>query len=133
WACNEAQMTVLTLPFLAPERAALQYPFRSLQRAGARLAGGSDWTVSTPNVMAEVETAVNRVSPEDRDSPPFLPEEALDLLDALAAFTGGTAYVNHLEAMSGSIEAGKQADLVLLDRDVLGTDRPRLGDTRVLL
>ena len=97
WACNDAQMVDLTLPYLEPERAALQYPFRSIHRSGAILVGGSDWSVSTPNVMAEIEVALTRVSPELRDRAPFLPEEALDLPEALAAFTIGSAYVNHLD------------------------------------
>ncbi len=66
WACNDAQMVELTLPFLPPERRALQYPFRSLRRPAPGSSGGSDWTVSTPNVMAEIEVAVNRISPEKR-------------------------------------------------------------------
>ncbi len=133
WACNDAQMIDLTLPFLAPARAALQYPFESLRRAGARLVGGSDWSVSTPNVMAEVEVAVNRISPEDRSAAPFVPAEALSLTDALAAFTNGSAWVNHLEDSTGSIEVGKLADLVVLDRDLYAADRRTIGDTRVLL
>jgi predicted amidohydrolase YtcJ len=133
WACNDRQMTELTLPFLPPDRAALQYPFRSLRRAGAVLAGGSDWTVSTPNVLMEVETAVNRAFPEDRDAPPLLPEQALDPIDAFAAFTIGSAYVNHLDEATGSIEVGKLADLVVVDRDVLASDAGPIGDARVVM
>jgi predicted amidohydrolase YtcJ len=133
WACNDPQMLELTLPFLPAERGALQYPFRSLQAAGARLAGGSDWTVSTPNVLAEIEVAVNRISPEARAAAPLLPAEALDLDTALAAFTRGSAWVNHLDQETGSIEAGKLADLVALDRDISRMDLRRLGDARVLL
>ena len=133
WACNDPQMVDLTLPFLPPARRGLQYPFASLRAAGARLAGGSDWTVSTPNVLMEVETAVRRVSPEDRSAPPFLPEEALDPVDALAAFTIGSAYVNHLDDETGSIEAGKLADLVVLDRDILDAGAGPMGDAAVLL
>jgi predicted amidohydrolase YtcJ len=133
WACNDPQMLELTLPFLPAERGALQYPFRSLQAAGARLAGGSDWTVSTPNVLAEIEVAVNRISPEARAAAPLLPAEALDLDTALAAFTIGSAWVNHLDQETGSIEAGKLADLVALDRDISRMDLRRLGDARVLL
>jgi predicted amidohydrolase YtcJ len=133
WATSDAQMTELTLPFLPPDRARLQYPFRSLHRVGAVIAGGSDWTVSTPNVLAEVETAANRVFPEDRSLPPFLPEEALDPIDAFAAFTIGTAYVNHIDDVTGSIEVGKLADLVVLDRDVFDPAGGPIGDARVVL
>jgi hypothetical protein len=133
WACNDAQMIELTLPFLPAERRDLQYPFHSLEAAGARLVGGSDWSVSTPNVMAEVEVAVNRISPERRDAPPFLPAEALDLMTALAAFTNGSAWVNHLDAETGSIETGKLADLAVLDRDITREEIRTIGDTRVLL
>ena len=133
WACRDRQMVDLTLPFLPPGRAALQYPFRSLHAAAARLAGGSDWSVSTPDVMAEVEVAVNRTSPEDRDGEPLSRDQALDLTTALAAFTNGSAWVNHLDREAGSIEAGKLADLVVLDRDITRMDPRRLGDSRVLL
>ena len=133
WACHDPQMDVLTWPFLPPTRAALQYAFRSLHAAGARLAGGSDWTVSTPDVLAEVEVAVTRVSPEHRDQPPFLPGEALTLVDALAAFTSGSAYVNHLDDLTGTLEVGKLADLVVLDRDLFGPGAGSPGDARVLL
>ncbi len=133
WACHDAQMDDLTLPYLAPERAALQYPFRTIHRSGAVLVGGSDWSVSTPNVMAELEVAVSRVSPEQRDRAPFLPDEALDLPEALAAFTIGTAYINHLDEATGTIEVGKLADLVVLDRDIFAPDAGPLGDVRVLL
>jgi predicted amidohydrolase YtcJ len=133
WACNDDQMTELTIPFLPPERAALQYPIASLHRAGARLVGGSDWTVSTPNVMAEVEVAVTRVSPEDRTAPPFLPDEAIDLETAVRAFTMGAAWANHRDDTTGSVSVGKLADLVVLDRDITQEPANRLGDARVLL
>jgi len=133
WACNDDQMTDLTLPFLTPERAALQYPIASLHRAGARLVGGSDWTVSTPNVMAEVEVAVTRISPEAREREPFLPDEAIDLETALRAFTLGSAWANHRDDTTGSIAIGKLADLVVMDRDIAREPANRLADARVLL
>ncbi|MDA8237449.1 MAG: amidohydrolase [Chloroflexi bacterium] len=134
WAAWEAQMRDLTVPFLGPERSARQYPFRSLQRAGARLVGGSDWSVSTPNVLEEVEVAVNRVVPESRGlEAPFLPAERIDLAAALAAFTTGAAWANGLERETGTIEAGRLADLVVLDRDVFDRGAGEIGDARVLL
>jgi hypothetical protein len=134
WAAWEAQMRDLTIPFLGPERSAWQYPFRSLERAGARLVGGSDWSVSTPNVLEEVEVAVNRVLPGSRGlEPAFLPDERLDLASALAAFTIGSAWANGLEHRTGTLEPGKLADLVVLDRDVFDRGAGEIGDARVLL
>src|SRR5215210_2632606 len=134
WACNDGQMTNLTIPFLGPERARWQYPYRSLRRAGAVLAMGSDWSVSTPNPLLEMEVAVTRVSDRSRGRrEPLLPEEALDATDALAAFTMGSAWVNHLDTETGSIEVGKLADLAILDRDILAPDAGPIGDARVLM
>jgi predicted amidohydrolase YtcJ len=133
WARNDAQMTALTIPFLPPERAALQYPIASLQRAGARLVGGSDWMVSTPNVMQQVEVAVRRVDPDHREREPFIPAESIDLETALRAYTMGAAWANHADDRTGSIEPGKLADLVVLDRDIEHERADRIGDTRVLL
>ena len=133
WACHEPQMDVLTIPFLGPERATRQYPFGSLLRAGAMLAMGSDWTVSTPNVLTEIEVAVTRIAPGSRSKKPaFLPDERLDLPDALHAFTMGTAYVNGLEDDVGSLEVGKAADIVVLDRDVFDREAGPIGDVRVV-
>jgi predicted amidohydrolase YtcJ len=133
WARNEAQMTELTIPFLAPERAALQYPVASLHRAGARLVGGSDWMVSTPNVLQQVEVAVRRIDPDHREREPFLPTEVIDLETALRAYTMGGAWANHADESTGSIEVGKLADLVVLDRDIANERPDRIGDARVVL
>jgi hypothetical protein len=133
WACHEAQMDELTIPFLGPERTTWQYPFRSLLRAGARLAMGSDWGVSTPNPLEEIEVAVTRVWPESRGRvEPFLPDERLTLHEALAAFTLGSAWVNHLDAETGSISVGKQADLAVVDRDLFAADAGPVAEARVI-
>jgi predicted amidohydrolase YtcJ len=133
WAAASRYVTDLTLPFIGEERARYHYPFGSLHRAGARLAFGSDWTVSTPNPLEIVEVAVTRVEHPNRDTEPMLPEEALDLETAVAASTRGSAYVNFLEEETGSIESGKLADLVVLDRDLFDPGAGPAGDTRVLL
>ena len=133
WACHEGQMDVLTIPFLGSERSAWQYPFQSLLAAGARLAMGSDWSVSTPNPLLEIEVAVTRVADESRGArPPFLPEQALTLEQAIRAFTAGSAWVNHLDADTGTIEVGKFADLAVIDRDLFAPDAGPIGDGRVL-
>ena len=120
WAAHDDQLDVLTIPFLG-DRWTWQYPFRSLRAAGAVLAMGSDWSVSSPNPIWEMHIAVERKAPASRtraSATVFLPEERLDLIDALAAFTNGSAYVNHLDDETGTLEVGKLADLAVLDRDL---------------
>ena len=131
WAVDDDQMQDLRIPSLGAERVGWQFVFGSLVRAGARLAAGSDWTVTTANPLLEIEVAVNRIAPAARNAAPFLPDERLSLDDALAAFTRGSAWVNHLDADTGSIEVGKLADLVILDRDIRAPDAGPIGDAVV--
>ena len=133
WAVRSGYVEDLTLPFVSEETGRNMYPFGSLLRAGARLAFWSDWTVSTANPLLEIEVAVTRVSPDDRSAEPFLPEERLDLPTALAVFTIGSAYVNHLDRETGSIEPGKLADLAVLDRNPFDPGAGPIGDARVVL
>jgi predicted amidohydrolase YtcJ len=130
WACHEPQMDDLTIPFLGAERAARQYPFRSLLDAGAPLACGSDWSVSSPNPFLQMETAVTRVGPEAPDAEPFFPDERLDVDTVLRAFTEGSAYVNRLDD-TGRLAPGMAADLVVVDRDPV-TDGA-LGKSNVVM
>jgi predicted amidohydrolase YtcJ len=133
WARHEPQMDVLTIPFLGSRRAAWQYPFGSLQRAGAPLASGSDWPVSTANPLEIIHTTVNR-APSGATGPaalPFLGEQALSLADALIAHSLGTAYLNHDEQRSGSIEIGKAGDIVILDRDIFAAPVAEIGSATV--
>ena len=126
-------MDVLTIPFLG-ERWRWQYPFRSLKAAGAVLAMGSDWSVSSANPIWEMHLAIERQTPAryagERDV--FLPEERLDLIDALAAFTSGSAYVNHLDRETGTLEVGKLADLAVIDRDLFDRSAGTVFDARVV-
>jgi predicted amidohydrolase YtcJ len=132
WACHEGQMDNLTIPFIG-DRWRWQYPFRSLRAAGAVLAMGSDWSVSTPNPLLEMELAVERVADESRGlREPLLPDERLDLIDALAAFTAGSAYVNHLDTETGTLEVGKAADLAVLDRDLFDRNAGAIGEAHVV-
>lgn len=78
------------------------------------MAMGSDWGVSTCNVMEQVEMAVTRTG--DSGSP-LIPTERLTPLQALGASTMGSAHVNHADTETGSFAVGKLADLVVFDRD----------------
>jgi hypothetical protein len=133
WAVQEGQMEDLTIPFLGPERSTWQYPFRSLLAAGATIAMGSDWSVSSADPLLEMEIAVQRNSDlYSSDWPVFLPEQRIDLMDALAGFTAGTAWVNHLERELGSIEVGKTGDFVVLDRDLFDRGAGKIRESRVI-
>jgi predicted amidohydrolase YtcJ len=134
WACLDDQMVDLTIPFIGEERAAWQYPFGALHRAGAPLVAGSDWPVSTPDPLQAIHVAVNRwAHGEDgrEGSEPFLPGQALTLETAFAAYTSGSAWVNHRDD-AGTIEPGQAADLVLLDRDPFAGDPADIGATQVV-
>jgi predicted amidohydrolase YtcJ len=133
WACRDAQMTDLTLPFFGPQRAEWQYPFASLLRAGAPLAFGSDWPVSTVDPLPQIEVATTRTPVDDRDAEPLNENERVSVEEAITAFTMGAAYVSHLEYWTGSLARGKLADITVLDRNILdGSDEP-VSDARVLL
>jgi predicted amidohydrolase YtcJ len=140
WACNEPQMTELTIPFLGPKRSRWQYPFGSLLRAGAQLAFGSDWSVSSCDPLEEIHVAVNRKVPPGyaygRGGPEedevFLPDERITLADAIHAFTMGSAFVNHLDD-TGSIEVGKLADLVVVDRNLFEHPPEEIAEANVEL
>jgi predicted amidohydrolase YtcJ len=121
WAVHEPQMDELTIPFLGERRAGWQYPFRSLQAAGARLCGGSDWPVSSPDPLRGAHVAVNRSLPAHAGGTggdPFLPSQAMDLGSILAAYTSGSAWVNGLEDAAGAIRQGLDADFAVVDADL---------------
>ncbi len=133
WATYEPQMVDLTIPVIGEERAAWQYPFGGLARSGASLAAGSDWPVSSPDPMAGIHVAVNRRRPETVGVPedrPFLPDQALDLADALTAYTRGSAFVNHLDD-GGRIAVGALADLAVLDRNPFAGPPEAIGEAHV--
>ncbi|MBF4160488.1 amidohydrolase [Nocardioides sp. CBS4Y-1] len=133
WACYDEQMVELTLPFIGADRARWQYPFGGLHRAGARLVAGSDWPVSSPDPMLALHTAVTRracdVRAPARDEP-FLPEQALDLGTAFAAYTSGSAWVNGRDD-AGVVRVGATADLVVLDRNPFVGHEREIADTMV--
>ncbi len=134
WAAHEPQMDVLTIPFLGERRAGWQYPFRSLHAAGAALAAGSDWSVSSPNPLWAAHVAVNRMLPPGAGSDtgePFLPGQALELPTFLAAYTSGSARVNGLDSVTGSVRPGLDADFAIVDADLAHVPAAEIGTATV--
>ena len=118
WAYPDSYITDINLPAVGAERVERMYPVRSLQRAGARIIGGSDWSVSSVNPLDAIETALRRQDPDDLVQGTLNAREAVTLETMLAAYTRNAAWVMHQEDIVGSVEVGKRADLVLLDRDL---------------
>ena len=133
WAVHEPQMDELTIPFLGRGLAERQYPFADLHAAGAALAAGSDWAVSSADPWAGIHVAVNRRPPDATAAvPAFLAHQRLSLGTALTAYTLGSARVNSLEHRTGTLEVGKDADLAVHDRDPFAGPGGEIGGTRVL-
>ena len=138
WAAAEPQMTEMTIPFVGPERATWQYRIGGLARRGARIAFGSDWPVSSGNPLQEMHVAVNRVLSRTLGRPgrpeceePFLPDEAITIDAAIKAFTEGVAYVNHDDDVTGRLEPGLRADVVVLGQDLYEIPAGEIGSTSV--
>lgn len=133
WAYPDRYITELTVPFIGEERAQWLYPISSVLAAGGEIVFGSDWSVTTANPFPLIETAVTRRNPQTNQGDALLPKQAISLADAVAAFTLNAARVNHQEEVTGSIEVGKFADLIVLDQNLFEIAPQAISDTRVQL
>ena len=131
WANGDEYLTRLAEPALGSARSRWLYPIKSLVMAGAVVSGGSDWSVSSLAPLEGIQVAVTHRAPGD-DSPPWRPEEVVDLPTAIAMYTINAAYQLRLERETGSIETGKLADLVVLDRNLFELPPARLYTARVI-
>ncbi len=109
------------------------YVWQKLIKSGAMLANGSDFPVEEPNPMLGFYAGITRQDPDGNPPGGWMPEERLSRSEVLKAFTWNAAFAAHAETELGSIEPGKYADLVMIDRDVMRVDARSILDTRVLL
>lgn len=131
WATHEEQLDTLTLPFLQGDAEARQYPFGELHRNGTRLAAGSDWPVSSADPLAAIHIAVNRSEPGSGTPPLAGEQQRLDLESAFAAYTSGSAYVNHRDHDTGYVREGYLANLAVISPDPFGLPAERIHEARV--
>ncbi|MCS5730129.1 amidohydrolase [Herbiconiux moechotypicola] len=131
WARTDDQLRDLCLPILPPGARERTYPFGRLARAGAALAFGSDWPVSTADPLAAVHVAVNRTGYGAEPEPLGGDRDKLDLATALGGYTAGSAHANGRGSTTGRLRAGYLADIVVLDRDPFRGAPDEIGDTRV--
>jgi predicted amidohydrolase YtcJ len=133
WAWADPYIRDLTEPQLGPERSRWLYPIASVAATGAVIAGGSDWSVSSMVPLEGIEVAVTRRGPAEGPGPAWLPDERVPLATMLAAYTIGSAYAAYNERSTGSLEAGKSADLIVLDRNPFAVAPHEIAETKVLL
>ena len=132
WANGDEYLTRLTEPALGRQRSRWLYPIASVVRSGAVVSGGSDWSVSSLNPLDAIETGITHRPPGDTTQPPWNPIERVDLPMMLAMYTINAAYANHMERETGSIEIGKLADLIVLERNLFETPPEEIHTVRVL-
>jgi predicted amidohydrolase YtcJ len=89
--------------------------------------------VTSLNPLQAIQVAVTRRGPTEPEGPAFIPEEKIDLPAVLAAYTINGAYLNREEKETGSIEAGKAADLIVLDRDLFKIPPEKIHEAKVVL
>lgn len=118
---------------IGAERARLTYAFRALLDARAALALGSDWFVAPPTPLEGIYAAVTRRTLDDRHPDGWVPAQKITVDEALRAYTAGGAYAEFAERERGTLEAGKLADFVLVDRDLTRVPPAAIRDARVLL
>jgi hypothetical protein len=132
WANGDEYLTRMAEPSLGPARSRWLYPIASVAKQGAVVSAGSDWSVSSLAPLDGIEVAVTRRPPGGRSRRPWRPEEVVDLPTAIGMYTINVAYQNHMERETGSIEVGKLADLVVLDRNLFEVSPGEVHDVRVM-
>ncbi|MCA1200205.1 amidohydrolase [Sphingomonas sp. R647] len=123
----------LTEQAIGKERMKHIYPAGSIVRMGGKLAYGADWPVATANPLEGLEVAMTRRTAGDPAARPLIAEEGVTLEQAIESHTLNVAYVNGFDKVTGSITPGKNADLIVLDRDLFKIPTHEIGKTKVLV
>ena len=128
WASADDYTTDMIKPYVSALAFRYQYPAHSLLKQGATIAGASDWSVSSPNPWNAMAQAMTRVGPMGV----LNADERIDRETMFYAYTLNAARTIGLDKQIGSLTAGKQADFIVVDRDVFSVDEKALHDTQVL-
>jgi predicted amidohydrolase YtcJ len=120
-------------PNVGPERARRAWAWHSIESRGGVLAFGSDWPIVTLNPWPGVRNALMRQTTDGEPPGGFIPQERINLEDAIKAYTLGAAFAGHREETEGSIEPGKLADLIVLRQDLFKIEPNQIAGMEVLL
>jgi predicted amidohydrolase YtcJ len=133
WAYPDDWIMELNLPVLGEERVQGMYPIAGVERAGGRIVGGSDWNVSSADPLEAIETAVRRQDPLTDSGSVLNSRERVSLATMIDAYTINTAWLMHQEDKTGSIEAGKRADLVILDQNLFEIPETQINEVKAVM
>lgn len=133
WAYPDGYVTDINLPAIGAERVEGMYPVGSLERAGARIAAGSDWSVSSLNPLPAIETALTRQDATGEIEGTLNANEAVSLDAMLRAYTANGAWLMHQEDETGVIKPGMAADLVVLEKDLFSIAAEEIGEVAVTM
>lgn len=117
---------------IGPERSKTTYAFASLIHSGARVVFGSDWSVAPPTPLEGIYAALTRRTLDGANPDGWVPEQKITLEEALKAYTVDAAYASYEEGIKGSLEVGKLADFVLLDKDLSAIPPGDIASVQVL-
>jgi predicted amidohydrolase YtcJ len=115
------------------ERGKGTYAFKSLLDHHTRLAFGSDWFVAPATPLEGIYAAVTRRTLDGANPNGWYPEQKISVEDALRAYTSGAAYASFDEHDKGTLERGKLADFVMIDRDITRIAPEEIGQARVMM
>jgi predicted amidohydrolase YtcJ len=117
---------------IGPERAKGAYAWNSLQKAGAKLAFGTDYDVEPINPLRGIYACVTRELPDGGPAGGWEPEEKLPVDQCLRAYTYGSAYAEFAEGKKGELKVGEYADFVVLSTDLTKATPKEILKTEVL-
>jgi hypothetical protein len=133
WAYPDPAAMELDIPMLGKERTWQMYPIRSVQASGGRIVGGSDYFVTDLDPLLAIETAITRQNPWTNEGEILNADERVDLETMIDAYTINGAYQMKLDDVQGSIEVGKRADFVVLDRNLFEIPASEISEAEVLM
>jgi predicted amidohydrolase YtcJ len=134
WFKIDEYYSELALPYLGKERADKQYPMQSFIDAGVIMASASDFPITIPfDPLIAIQTGITRSTSADSSKDVLWAEEKCTLEDMIVSYTYNGAYANFLENETGSIEVGKQADMIVLDQNLFEIPTNEIAKTKVLL
>ncbi|MDB5393196.1 MAG: amidohydrolase family protein [Rhodospirillales bacterium] len=116
---------------LGRQRVKSSYAWRLLLDHGAVLAFGSDWPVAPLDPLMGIYAATTRRTLDGKNPQGWVPEQRITVAEAVHAYTVGSAFAEHQEAIKGSLEPGKLADLVVLSDDIFQIEPTRIENVRV--